>query len=58
MSFDLITSIASDGSDQLVTVDNFPGLITLLDDFATIAGMASEGRQQKGRRTEPLASSK
>ncbi|KAF8078137.1 hypothetical protein FPV67DRAFT_1464319 [Lyophyllum atratum] len=57
MSFDLITNIASDSSDQLITVDNFSGLITILDDFATIAGTSSESRQQKGRRAEPLTSS-
>lgn len=58
MSFDLITSIASDGSEQLVTVDNFTGLITILDDFATIAGASAEIKQQKGRRVDPLSSSK
>ncbi|GLB35139.1 putative guanine nucleotide exchange [Lyophyllum shimeji] len=57
MCFDLIISIASDGPDQLVTVDNFTGLTTILDDFATIAGMSSESRQQKGRRVEPLTAS-
>ncbi|RDB21501.1 hypothetical protein Hypma_011417 [Hypsizygus marmoreus] len=54
MSFDLVSSIATDGSDQLVTVDNFSGLITILDEFATIAGTSTESRQQKGRRVEPL----
>lgn len=58
MSFDLITSIASDGSEQLVTVDNLTGLITILDDFATIAGASAEIKQQKGRRVEPSSSSK
>lgn len=58
MSFDLITTIASDGSEQLVTVDNFTGLITILDDFATIAGASAEIKQQRGRRAEPLSSSK
>ncbi|KAG6909836.1 hypothetical protein DXG01_015109 [Tephrocybe rancida] len=56
MSFDLITSVVSDGSDQLVTTDNFSGLITILDDFMTIAGASTERSQSKGRRSEPLTS--
>lgn len=58
MSFDLITTITSDGPDQLITGDNFVGLVTILDDFATIAGTSTESMQVKGRRNEPLTSSK
>lgn len=58
MSFDFVTAITSDGPDQLVTEDNFVGLITILDDFATIAGTSTESKQVKGRRNEPLSSSK
>ncbi|KAG5645886.1 hypothetical protein DXG03_005033 [Asterophora parasitica] len=58
MSFDLITSLASDGPEQLVTVDNFSVLITILDDFATMAGSSTESRQQRGRRAEHPTSSK
>ena len=58
MSFELITNIASTGPDQLVTVDNFLGLVTILDDFATIAGKATESRQIRGYQNEPLSSSK
>jgi golgi-specific brefeldin A-resistance guanine nucleotide exchange factor 1 len=58
MSFDLITTITSDGPDQLITGDNFVGLVTILDDFATVAGTSTESKQVKGRRNEPLTSSK
>lgn len=58
ISFELITSLAADGPDQLVTVDNFGGLITLLDDFATSASLAVEMQQGQGRRTKPLEASK
>lgn len=58
MSFDFITAITSDGPEQLITGDNFVGLITVLDDFATIAGASTESKQVKGRRNEPLTSSK
>ena len=58
MSFDLITAITSDGPDQLIMGDNFVGLITILDDFATVAGTSTESKQVKGRRNEPLTSSK
>lgn len=56
-SFDFITTITSDGPDQLITGDNFLGLITILDDFATIAGTSTESKHVKGRRNEPLTSS-
>lgn len=58
LSFDLATSLTSEGSDQLVSLDNFPGLVTILDDFATAAGFATERHQQRGRRVEPLTSAK
>ncbi|KAG5650374.1 hypothetical protein H0H81_012461 [Sphagnurus paluster] len=58
MSFNLITGMVSDGSDQLITPDNFSGLITILDDFATIAGTTTENKQQKGRRAEPVTTAK
>lgn len=54
LSFELITHLASDGPEQIVTVDNFNGLITLLDDFATSASLAIEMQQDQGRRTKPL----
>ncbi|KAF5386877.1 hypothetical protein D9615_001681 [Tricholomella constricta] len=57
MSFDLITSLVSDGPAQFITADNFPGLTTILDDFATIAGTSTESRQQRGRRADPPTSS-
>ncbi|KAG6833469.1 hypothetical protein H0H87_006041 [Tephrocybe sp. NHM501043] len=56
LSFELVTSIASDGTDQLITNDNFSGLITILDEFMAIAGTSTEHSQAKGRRSEPLTS--
>jgi len=35
-------------------MDNFSALVTLLNDFATIAGSTVEGHQKQGRRQEPL----
>ncbi|KAG6854954.1 hypothetical protein C0991_009777 [Blastosporella zonata] len=58
LSFDFVTNVASDGADQLVTSDSFSGLITILDDFMTIAGTSTERSQSKGRRSEPLSSAK
>ncbi|KAJ7771775.1 hypothetical protein B0H16DRAFT_195217 [Mycena metata] len=54
-SFELITSLVSDGPEQTVTLDNYSGLLNLLDDFATSAGIVSEG-QHHGRRQAPLTS--
>jgi golgi-specific brefeldin A-resistance guanine nucleotide exchange factor 1 len=58
LSFDLIAGLCRDGPEQLVTVDNFLGLVTLLDDFATIAGTVTEGQQQHGPRNQTLTASK
>nr|GAT51097.1 predicted protein [Mycena chlorophos] len=53
-SFELVTQLVVDGPEQTVTLDNYLGLLTILDDFATHAGSVSEGQQQQGRRQEPL----
>jgi hypothetical protein len=58
VSFELITQLASDGHDQFVTLDNFGGLVTVLDDFATSASLSVEMQQAHGRRSKPLDMSK
>ncbi|TCD65421.1 GDP/GTP exchange factor for ARF, partial [Steccherinum ochraceum] len=55
-SFELVRSLVADGPDQCVTPDNFVGLITVLDEYATVAGDHTEAQQQ-GRRTQTLNSS-
>ncbi|KAI0361936.1 Sec7-domain-containing protein [Trametes cingulata] len=55
-SFDILSGIASDGPQQLVTPDNFVGLVNALDEFATVAGIAVDAQQQ-GRRTQSLNAS-
>jgi brefeldin A-resistance guanine nucleotide exchange factor 1 len=50
--------LASKGSEQAVTGDNFAGLVTVLDEFATAAGVVLESQQRQGRRKEQLTSSK
>ncbi|PBK77654.1 Sec7-domain-containing protein [Armillaria solidipes] len=55
LSFELVTSLVADGPQQFITVDNFSGLITLLDEFASIAGTSVQS-QQHGRRREPATS--
>jgi brefeldin A-resistance guanine nucleotide exchange factor 1 len=57
LSFELVTSITAEGS-QSVSLDNIPGLVTILDDFATAAGSATEKHQQRGRKVEPVTSAK
>lgn len=58
MSLDLVEALVADGPDNSVTPDNFSGLLTVLDDFATSANMLQEQQQQRGRRNEALSSSK
>jgi golgi-specific brefeldin A-resistance guanine nucleotide exchange factor 1 len=50
--------LASEGPNQFVTVDNFGGLITLLDDFATSASFSVEMQQGLARPTKLLDPSK
>ncbi|KAJ4488408.1 hypothetical protein J3R30DRAFT_3435649 [Lentinula aciculospora] len=50
LSFDLLNNLVADGPEQLVTMDNFSALVTLLNDFATIAGNTVEAHQKQGRR--------
>jgi len=57
VSFELVAHLASDGPDQFVTVDNFGGLITLLDDFATSASLSVEMQQGEGSRMKSLDAS-
>ncbi|KAJ3779473.1 hypothetical protein GGU10DRAFT_403500 [Lentinula aff. detonsa] len=54
LSFDLVNSLVADGPEQLVTMDNFSALLTLLNDFATIAGGTVEAHQNQRRRHGPL----
>lgn len=42
IAFDLTVSLSSDGPDQCVTIDNFVGLVNLLDEFAVSANQAVE----------------
>lgn len=45
-SFDLVQRLAT----QVVTGDNFSGLVTILDEFASIASMFVEGQPRQGSR--------
>ena len=56
-SFDMLTGLVGEGSDDLVTPDNFTGLVNALDEFATAAGIAVDAQQQ-GRRTQALTAAK
>lgn len=58
MSFELIEALVAEGPDNSVSLDNFAGLLTVLDDFASSASTLQEQQQHKGRRAEPLSSSK
>ncbi|KAI0781091.1 Sec7-domain-containing protein [Trametes elegans] len=55
-SFEILSAIATEGPQQLVTPDNFTGLVYALDEFATAAGIAVDAQQQ-GRRTQSLNAS-
>ena len=50
MAFDLTTNLVSEGPSQNVTIDNFPGLVSMLEEYALIAGYAVEDAGQVDRR--------
>ncbi|KAF8350870.1 Sec7-like domain is implicated in guanine nucleotide exchange function [Amanita rubescens] len=56
LSFDLITDLASEGPKHHVTMDNSSGLVLLLDEFATAAGILTETQQFRSRKKEPITS--
>lgn len=56
-TFDLVQSLVTDGTESRISVDNFAGLVTVVDEYATAASLATEAQQQ-GRRTQLLNSSK
>lgn len=55
--FEFIEGMVTEGPNQRVTVDNFGGLVAVLDEYAAAASVAVEVQQQ-GRRTQTLNSSK
>lgn len=54
-SFEMLSQLVS--GDQHITLDNYPGLIALLDDFAAVASVTVNAQQQ-GRRNQALNSTK
>jgi brefeldin A-resistance guanine nucleotide exchange factor 1 len=54
--FDAVFKLVTDSSENLVSVDNYTGIITVLDEFASIAGTAIEAQRQQRRREPPPTS--
>ncbi|EAU88400.2 Sec7 domain-containing protein [Coprinopsis cinerea okayama7 len=55
LTFELTSNLAGEGPDADVSLDNFAGLVTILDDFASAAGALVEAHtRQSRRRVEPL----
>lgn len=50
-TFNLVASFTSEGPGQQITPDNFAGLLSTLDDFATAAGTLIQLPPPKPRRT-------
>ena len=53
----MIEKLVADGPDQRVTIDNYTGIIAVLDEYATAAGVVTDSQQQ-GRRNQTLNASK
>ncbi|KAI0282184.1 Sec7-like domain protein [Russula aff. rugulosa BPL654] len=49
-SFDFIQRLIVEGPERCISVDNIAGLVAVLDDFASAAGIAAEVEQQHARR--------
>ncbi|KIJ60626.1 hypothetical protein HYDPIDRAFT_43160 [Hydnomerulius pinastri MD-312] len=50
-TFNLVVGLASEGPSPRVTADNFMGLVSILDDFATAAGASIQIQPPRARRT-------
>ena len=50
VSFDFIERLIVEGSERCISADNIAGLVAVLDDFASAAGIAAEVEQQHARR--------
>jgi brefeldin A-resistance guanine nucleotide exchange factor 1 len=57
-TFQIATDYVQDGSKQQVTVDSFPGLVSMLDEYASAAGtlINSQKRGPGGRRQQQPSS--
>ena len=49
-SFDFIQQLIVEGSGRCIGADNIAGLVAVLDDFASAAGIVAEVEQQHARR--------
>lgn len=58
LSFELVDAVTQEGPENAVSLDNMFGLLTVVDDFAAVAGHLQEQQQQRGRRAETLTSAK
>jgi len=57
-SFDFIQRLIVEGPERCISVDNIVGLVAVLDDFASAAGIAVEVEQQHARRRPESNSSR
>jgi len=55
LSFGLIQELASSQTAGSVTSENFGGLVAVLDDFASVAGLTIDGQKRKDKRVPPTA---
>jgi brefeldin A-resistance guanine nucleotide exchange factor 1 len=53
MTFDFISYLVG-GHAELMTSDNYAGILLLLDEFATVAGVVTEAHGQQRRKEPPL----
>jgi golgi-specific brefeldin A-resistance guanine nucleotide exchange factor 1 len=56
LTFSMISRMISDTGEPQVTADNFFGIVTVLDDFAALAGFIVDNQRQARRREPPLTS--
>ncbi|KAH9998139.1 Sec7-like domain protein [Russula compacta] len=56
-SFDLIQRLIVEGPEQCISADNVAGLVAVLDDFASAAGIVAEVEQQARRRPQSNSTS-
>lgn len=57
LSFELVTKLVSPGPGQHITIDNSPGIVMILDEFATASGTSSPPLPERGRQAIELLAS-
>jgi brefeldin A-resistance guanine nucleotide exchange factor 1 len=55
VTLDIVTKLAKGNEEGALSVNNYNGIVALLDEFATNAGGAAAGRRQNGQKNAQIS---